>query len=288
MVYDVVQQVFNGSMDRGFNRNLAIDLFQTGRITDRVIEGQRRSDRSQAERRMRLGYMGHLTLIAEEVVKFTERQPAELLAPVVVDKVTASVWINYVEQTLTETRDRDNAILGGVRPDVAGGPRQAVLNAVNAAQGGTASAGSTALANAGLGGGNGPQGLDSMDLANAGSMYGLGSGNLLSGFGSSDEEDEDELDENELLEGTGVGHTQGNEEDQVGDVSFHDTDLTRFLDAYLRTFYLLIALLDWLIIVRVRASRLPARAFPFYPCLLIPSIDRISGSVLRRPLSRVV
>ena len=105
-------------MDRGFNRSLAIDLFETGRITERIIEGQQASDKAQAETNMRLGYMGHLTLIAEEVLKFTERHPAELLSQSVLDKVMSQAWIDYVEQTLAETRERDNAILGGVRPDI--------------------------------------------------------------------------------------------------------------------------------------------------------------------------
>lgn len=109
-------------MDRGFNRGLAIDLFETGRITERIIEGQKESDKVQAETNMRLGYMGHLTLIAEEVVKFTERHPPELISKSVLDKVMSQGWISYVEQTLADTRERDNAILGGVRPDMAGGP----------------------------------------------------------------------------------------------------------------------------------------------------------------------
>ena len=136
VVYDVVQQVFNGQMERGFNRSLAIDLFETGRITERIIDGQANSDNSQAKTNMRLGYMGHLTLIAEEVVKFTERHPPELLSQMVVDKVLSQEWSDYVENTLAETRERDNAILGGVRPDMAGGPRQAVLNAVSGGEGG--------------------------------------------------------------------------------------------------------------------------------------------------------
>ena len=135
VVYDVVQQVFNGQMERGFNRSLAIDLFETGRITERIIEGQANSDKSQAKTNMRLGYMGHLTLIAEEVVKFTERHPPELLSQTVVDKVLSQEWGDYVENTLAETRERDNAILGGVRPDITGGPRQAVLNAVSGGDG---------------------------------------------------------------------------------------------------------------------------------------------------------
>lgn len=215
-------------MDRGFNRNLAIDLFDTGRIIDRVIEGQQRSDQMQAEKKMRLGYMGHLTLIAEEIVKFTERQPAELLAPIVVTQVTSPGWINYVEHTLEETRQKDNAVLGGIRPDVAGGPRQAVLNTINNPQGGLGSTGSNALANAGLGGAA-PQGLDSMDLANANSnnFNNLGGGSLLSGFGSSDDEDDDELEEGEATETGGDSNhrTAINDEEQVGELSFEDVEM---------------------------------------------------------------
>ena len=85
VVYDVVQQVFNGPMDRGYNRTLAIDLFDTGDITARIVDGQRKSDEAQEKNRMRLGYMGHLTLIAEEVVKFTERHPPELLSDSVLE-----------------------------------------------------------------------------------------------------------------------------------------------------------------------------------------------------------
>ncbi|KAL9074202.1 MAG: hypothetical protein Q9161_002396 [Pseudevernia consocians] len=197
VVYDVVQQVFNGPMNRGYNRTLAIDLFQNGRVTERIVEGQAQSDDAQAKNNMRLGYMGHLTLVAEEVVKFSDRQPPELLSQVVLEKVTSQQWSEYVENTLSETRERDNAILGGVRPDMSLGPRQAVLNAVNAAHGFGQGA-SSALANAGL---NGNPGLDSMDLASNGSgtsnggFGGLGSGSLLSGFGSSSDEEDEEMEE---------------------------------------------------------------------------------------------
>jgi hypothetical protein len=60
--------------------------------------------------------MGHLTLIAEEVLKLAERIPLEFLDSVVVQKLTSRDWNHYVDVTLTATRTRDNAILGGVRP----------------------------------------------------------------------------------------------------------------------------------------------------------------------------
>jgi SIT4-associating protein SAP185/190 len=185
-------------MDRGFNRSLAIDLFETGDITMRIVGGQTKSDEAQEKNKMRLGYMGHLTLIAEEVVKFTERHPPELLSESVLEKVMNGQWITYVELTLAETRERDNAILGGVRPDMSVGPRQAVMNAVNAAS--NFAGGSSALTEAGL---NGSVGLDSIDLAsgNGNSGFTLSGGTLLSGFGSSSDEEDDEMEEDNDEEG---------------------------------------------------------------------------------------
>ena len=221
-------------MNRGYNRSLAIDLFETGRITERIVEGQQASDKAQEVSNMRLGYMGHLTLIAEEVVKFTERHPPELLSQSVLDKVMALQWIDYVEQTLADTRERDNAILGGVRPDMSIGPRQAVLNAVNAAQGGFGGPGLSSGFT-----GNGSLSLDTVDLSNTGNTasspsggYLFGGSNLLSGFnhGSSDEED-DEMDELGGESGmAGMVHqlknsSQFDEEDQVGELSIEDVEM---------------------------------------------------------------
>jgi SIT4-associating protein SAP185/190 len=187
-------------MDRGYNRTLAIDLFDTGDITDRIVEGQKKSDEAQESNKMRLGYMGHLTLIAEEVVKFTERHPPELLSESVLERVTNAEWSNYVEVTLAETRERDNAILGGVRPDMSVGPRQAVMNAVNAASGFNGA--SSALSEAGL---NGSAGLEGIELSNGNGLTSAGftitGGSLLSGFGSSSDDEDEEMDEDNEEEG---------------------------------------------------------------------------------------
>lgn len=217
-------------MDRGYNRSLAIDLFETGRVTERIIEGQKASDQAFEKNNTRLGYMGHLTLIAEEVVKFTERHPPELLGQAVLDRVMSDQWVQYVEQTLAETRERDNAILGGVRPDMSVGPRQAVLNAVNAAQGySSSSSGSSALA--GLSN-DGSLGLDSAELSNqAGSgngQYLFSGSSLLSGFnhGSSDEEDEEmEGADVGLGEEGATGRKVIDEDENVGELSFDDVDM---------------------------------------------------------------
>jgi SIT4-associating protein SAP185/190 len=232
-VYDVIQQVFNGPMERGYNRNVAIDLFETGNITEQIVDGQKRSDEAQQKKNMRLGYMGHLTLVAEEVVKFSERHPAELLSQTVMEKVLDRQWIDYVEQTLSQTRERDNAVLGGIRPDIGVGPRQAVLNAVNASQG---FGNSAALANAGLNGGQQP--LDTIDLSNSGSAssgtFSQGTASSFSGFGSSSDDEDEDMDEAEeedptrtatQLSTADTGLTPSN----VGD-TFPDCEDTHMID----------------------------------------------------------
>ncbi|KAI5310044.1 hypothetical protein KEM55_001873 [Ascosphaera atra] len=123
VVFDVIQQVLSGPMDRGFNRTLTIDVFSTGRVTHQIVAGQKRSDEAQRNKNMRLGYMGHLTLIAEEVIKFSERHPPDALGAEIMHAVTDADWADYVENTLSDTRERDNAILGGVRPDFSLGNR---------------------------------------------------------------------------------------------------------------------------------------------------------------------
>ncbi|KAH9886344.1 SAPS-domain-containing protein [Xylariomycetidae sp. FL2044] len=205
VVYDIVQQVFNGPMDRGYNPTLAISLFEAADVTNAIINGQIASEQSQSQNKTRMGYMGHLTLIAEEVVKFTERNPPELLSELVLDRVMSQEWINYVEGALAETRERDNAILGGVRPEVAMSNRAQMagnglggMGLSSLGLGGGQGGGSNALAEAGLNGSG-----NNMDMQDNGSGSSIGpfsiSSGLMagSGFGSSSDEEEDESEENE-------------------------------------------------------------------------------------------
>lgn len=47
VVYDILTQVLNGPMDKGFNRQLAVDLFTTGQLTEKILQGQKASDEAQ-------------------------------------------------------------------------------------------------------------------------------------------------------------------------------------------------------------------------------------------------
>lgn len=58
---------------------------------------------------MRLGHIGHLTLIAEEIVKYTTHHAADAHTL----SLPQPAWDRYVSTTLRETRDRDMQPLGG-------------------------------------------------------------------------------------------------------------------------------------------------------------------------------
>lgn len=220
-----MQQVFNGSFERGYNRILAVDLFCQSRnlelvsradVTQRILDGQAASDKSQQEKGMRLGYMGHLTLIAEEVLKLHDRQPPELLGDEILERIGREDWVHYLEGILSDTRDRDNAVLGGVKPENAMNVRQVGLGGGMLGQGGN----SSALADAGLSG----VPSDSMALQESGdgSGYNIGgeSAGLLGGFGNGD--DDEDMDGN--LEGERREKAVSDDE-QVGELSFDDVDI---------------------------------------------------------------
>lgn len=117
VVFDIVQQVLNGPMAEGYNRYLAIDLFQSGRLTYLICEGHENCAKYEEKTKCRLGYMGHLTLISEEVVKFTAVYSPETISPVVEKAVEDPEWVKYVSETLAHTREQYNSILGGQRPE---------------------------------------------------------------------------------------------------------------------------------------------------------------------------
>ncbi|WEJ97288.1 sporulation-induced protein [Yamadazyma tenuis] len=114
VVFDIVQQVLNGSMDIGFNKFLAIDLFDGADLTNKIIYGQEYCIQFEKEHNgLRLGYMGHLTLIAEEVFKFIQSYPISTLSEIIDQKVSEPGWEDYVNNVLYDTREKYNAILGG-------------------------------------------------------------------------------------------------------------------------------------------------------------------------------
>lgn len=116
VVYDTLHQICNGRMDFGYNRELVISVFKDGRLTQRIVEAQKLNDELCVKAKgRRLGYMGHLTFISDEVIKVLASYPDEIYA-VVKDSLDLDAWDSYINGPLRETKLRDRVPLGGIKP----------------------------------------------------------------------------------------------------------------------------------------------------------------------------
>lgn len=141
MVYDLIHQILTGRIDGGFNRELTIALFRDARLMHRIIEGSKRNDQERSvhvrasrsnvrlsvpvsakPKGVRLGYMGHLTLISEDVIGALEHFPPDLRL-LAAQYAPQPEWDEYVTGRYKETKKKDTILLGGGKPVVAPGMR---------------------------------------------------------------------------------------------------------------------------------------------------------------------
>ncbi|KAJ7772937.1 SIT4 phosphatase-associated protein-domain-containing protein [Mycena maculata] len=121
-VYDFIHQILTGNVDGGLGRELAVALFRDARLMDRIVEGQRMNDAETLKpKSVRLGFMGHLTLISEDVLTALERFPPELRTALA-QYAPQPEWDEYVAGRYRETKRRDAELLGGGKPVVRGAP----------------------------------------------------------------------------------------------------------------------------------------------------------------------
>ncbi|KAI8369972.1 SIT4 phosphatase-associated protein-domain-containing protein [Blakeslea trispora] len=117
VIYDMLHQVFNGRMDVGLNRNLAISILKDGQLTDKIVVAQKANDEECAKPKgIRAGYMGHLTFISDEIMKLFEGYP-ETIVLEIKDDIDMEGWNAYCNHELKDTKDRDQLPLGGLRPN---------------------------------------------------------------------------------------------------------------------------------------------------------------------------
>ena len=136
MVYDLIHQILTGRVDGGSNRELTVALFRDARLMHRIIEGSKRNDveryvlfillawvmsmayHSEKPKGLRLGYMGHLTLISEDVIGALEHLPPDLRLQIG-QYAPQPEWDEYVTGRYKETKKKDTSLLGGGKPVVA-------------------------------------------------------------------------------------------------------------------------------------------------------------------------
>ena len=115
VVYDLIQQIFNGKLEIGLNRELCLAVFtQQGGLIDRLLSAVEQNSGIIAQPNgVRLGHMGHLTLISEEIIKLFYDNNNDLLPQIPETTFNRTRWEAFVEGTLRETRERDLQPLGG-------------------------------------------------------------------------------------------------------------------------------------------------------------------------------
>ncbi|AET40723.1 SAPS family protein Ecym_6347 [Eremothecium cymbalariae DBVPG len=115
VVFDIVQQIFNGPLKTGYNRFLLADLFASAQITRAIMDGDRKCQDYERETGLRLGYMGHLTLVAEEVAKFAayiDEMKITFSDSIISEDLNDPEWKEYTEVVLAETRGKYSSVLG--------------------------------------------------------------------------------------------------------------------------------------------------------------------------------
>ena len=103
-------------------RKLVVSVFKEGHLLDKIIEAQNLNDVQAAlHKGVRLGYMGHLTYISDEICKLFEK------CNDLVDEFgyfsfnldgDNQEWLNYKIGALALTKERDMQLLGGPKPIV--------------------------------------------------------------------------------------------------------------------------------------------------------------------------
>ncbi|KAI0672799.1 SIT4 phosphatase-associated protein-domain-containing protein [Trametes maxima] len=143
VVYDLIHQILAGRVDSGYTRELTISLFRDARLMHRIIEGSKRNDIERCVRAthilvpkpkvrspsskpkgVRLGYMGHLTLISEDVISALEHLPPDLRLQIA-QYAPQPEWDEYVTGRYKETKKKDSSLLGGGKPVIAPAMRNA-------------------------------------------------------------------------------------------------------------------------------------------------------------------
>ncbi|CAE6397243.1 unnamed protein product [Rhizoctonia solani] len=117
-VYDMLHQILTGRVDNELSRRVTIGMFRDARLVYRILEGSRRNDAVAAQQRgLRLGYMGHLILISDDIVAALEHYPHSLLEALS-PYVPQPDWNDFVAGQYKETKERDTSQLGGGKPPI--------------------------------------------------------------------------------------------------------------------------------------------------------------------------
>jgi hypothetical protein len=95
---------------------LVLSLLEEGQLIQRVIKASQANEQSEKEKKIRLGYMGHLTFVSNEILKFPEKCIQDI-SPSLKQITYSEDWIAFVKGPLQLIKEKTQQPLGGSRPD---------------------------------------------------------------------------------------------------------------------------------------------------------------------------
>ncbi|ORX53291.1 SAPS-domain-containing protein [Piromyces finnis] len=96
---------------------LTDSILDEGQLPQKIVKAQKLNDEEEKkEKGLRLGYMGHLTHISDEICKLMSKCSNQF-SDKINDYINGKDWNDYINNSLQETKNRDCQALGGQRPN---------------------------------------------------------------------------------------------------------------------------------------------------------------------------
>ncbi|PVU97699.1 hypothetical protein BB561_000424 [Smittium simulii] len=103
VVYDIVHQVLTLSLQDYSNIELIISLFRDANITTCIVQNYNKFNSNN----IRMGYMGHLLGIAEEITRLLDSNDS-LILPKIDPFIDKQSWDTFIENTFCEPKEPDS------------------------------------------------------------------------------------------------------------------------------------------------------------------------------------
>ena len=121
-VVKIIKEIFEIGEDHEYFDLIIDQLLTDYCLRQKIVEVQRENDAHvQKPRGNRFPFMGHLTQLAECIIKW-ESEDKKMITTTTCDFVVSNVseesWREYVSKTFKETRLKDRKVLGGIKPPI--------------------------------------------------------------------------------------------------------------------------------------------------------------------------
>lgn len=121
VVFDIIQQLLNGPLETGYNKNIIFHLFVNEKLAPNIVAWDDETRIYAEKNGLGMGYQGYLNLIAEEIVKFVSyvnevNLNNEEINPVL-NELMKEYWIHFTETRLATAKENYNTPLGNFSED---------------------------------------------------------------------------------------------------------------------------------------------------------------------------